>query len=73
MRSEPDQQTCRRPNRIIRKEDTMIVLGIVLLVIGFIAGIGILWMLGIIAVVIGAVLAITGHAGHQLAGRNHWY
>jgi len=51
----------------------MIVLGIVLLIIGFIAGIGIIWMLGIIAVVIGAVLAITGHAGHQLAGRSHWY
>ena len=51
----------------------MSVRGIVLLIIGFIAGIGIIWMLGIIAVVIGAVLAITGRAGHQLAGRSHWY
>lgn len=51
----------------------MILLGIVLLIIGFIAGIPILWTLGIIAVIVGAVLAISGHAGHQLAGRNHWY
>ncbi|MHB1774046.1 MAG: hypothetical protein ACYCST_20410 [Acidimicrobiales bacterium] len=51
----------------------MIFLGIILLVIGFVAAIPFIWMLGVIAVVIGAVLAITGHAGHQLAGRSHWY
>jgi hypothetical protein len=51
----------------------MILLGVVLLIIGFIAALPFIWMLGIIALVIGAVLAISGHAGHQLAGRNHWY
>jgi len=51
----------------------MILLGVVLLVIGFIAGVPFIWLLGVIAVVIGAVLAITGRAGHQLAGRSHWY
>jgi hypothetical protein len=30
-------------------------------------------MLGIIALVIGAALAISGRSGHQLAGRSHWY
>ena len=35
----------------------MIVLGIVLLIIGFIAHVAILWSLGIIVLVIGAILA----------------
>jgi hypothetical protein len=30
-------------------------------------------MLGIIALIIGAALAIGGRSGHQLAGRSHWY
>lgn len=51
----------------------MIVLGIVLLVIGFVAKIAILWTLGIIVLVIGAVLAIAGALGHAVAGRRHWY
>jgi uncharacterized membrane protein HdeD (DUF308 family) len=51
----------------------MIMLGVVLLVLGFITGISIVWTLGIVAVVIGAVLAISGRSGHQLAGRSHWY
>ena len=51
----------------------MIVLGIVLLIIGFIAGLPIIWLFGVIALVIGAVLAISGRSGHQLAGRSHWY
>jgi hypothetical protein len=51
----------------------MIVLGVVLLIIGFIAGLSIVWVLGVIVLLIGAVLAISGHRGHQLGGRSHWY
>ena len=51
----------------------MIVLGIILLIIGFIAAVHIIWILGIIAVVIGAVLAIAGFGGREIAGRKHWY
>jgi uncharacterized membrane protein HdeD (DUF308 family) len=51
----------------------MIVIGLILMIIGFIAGISILWTVGIIAALVGVVLAISGHSGHQLAGRNHWY
>ena len=51
----------------------MIILGVVLLVIGFIAKLPIIWMLGIIAVVIGAVLAIAGGVGHAVGGRRHYY
>jgi uncharacterized membrane protein HdeD (DUF308 family) len=51
----------------------MIVLGVVLLIIGFVAHIAILWTLGIIVLVIGAILAIAGAAGRAVGGRRHWY
>ena len=51
----------------------MIVLGIILLIIGFIAKVPIIWTLGIIIVVIGAVLALLGFAGREIGGRRHWY
>jgi uncharacterized membrane protein HdeD (DUF308 family) len=51
----------------------MIVLGVILLIIGFVASVHIIWILGIIAVVVGAVLAIAGTGGREIAGRRHWY
>lgn len=51
----------------------MIVLGIILLVIGFVAHIPVLWTIGIVLVVIGAILAILGAAGRKVGGRAHWY
>lgn len=51
----------------------MIVLGIILLIIGFIAKIAILWTIGIILLVIGAVLALVGVGGREIGGRRHWY
>jgi hypothetical protein len=51
----------------------VIVLGIILLVIGFIAKIAILWTIGIILVVIGAILAVLGLAGREIGGRRHWF
>lgn len=51
----------------------MIVLGIILLVIGFVANIAILWTIGIVLVVIGAILALLGMAGREIGGRRHWY
>lgn len=51
----------------------MIVLGIILLVIGFIAAIPILWTIGIILLVIGAILAIMGAMGNAVGGRRHYY
>ncbi|MFG3343578.1 DUF6131 family protein [Streptomyces sp. NPDC048018] len=51
----------------------MIILGIILLVLGFALGISILWTIGIILLVIGAVLWIMGAMGHAVAGRNHYW
>jgi uncharacterized membrane protein HdeD (DUF308 family) len=51
----------------------MIILGLILLVVGFVAKIAILWTVGIILLVIGAVLLILGMAGREVAGRKHWF
>ena len=51
----------------------MIVLGVILLILGFIFGIHLLWVLGIILLVIGAILWIMGSVGRPLAGRRHYY
>ncbi|MCX5208713.1 DUF6131 family protein [Kitasatospora sp. NBC_00240] len=51
----------------------MIVLGVILLVIGLVAGIGILWTIGVILVAIGLVLWVMGALGHAVAGRKHYY
>ena len=51
----------------------MIILGILLLVIGFVAGIAILWTLGIVVVIIGVILALLGMAGHAVGGRRHYF
>lgn len=51
----------------------MIVLGIILLIIGFIAKIAILWTLGIILIVVGAILALLGGMGRAVGGRRHYY
>jgi len=51
----------------------VIILGIILLIVGFIAKISILWTIGIILLVIGAILAIVGGTGRLVGGRKHWY
>lgn len=54
-------------------EDSVIVLGIILLIIGFVAKIAILWSIGIVLLVIGAVLAVLGMMGRAVGGRAHYY
>lgn len=51
----------------------MIILGIILLVIGFVAGVPILWTIGVILLVIGVVLELLGTLGHAVGGRRHYY
>jgi hypothetical protein len=51
----------------------MIVIGLLLLVIGFVAKIPVLWSLGIIVLVVGLILLALGTAGREVGGRRHWY
>lgn len=51
----------------------MIVLGIILLIVGYLLGISILWTLGIILVVVGVILVLLGSVGHPIGGRRHYW
>ena len=51
----------------------MIVLGVVLLVLGFLFSVPILWTLGIVLLIVGAVLMLLGQIGRPVGGRAHYY
>ncbi|WP_018179198.1 DUF6131 family protein [Jongsikchunia kroppenstedtii] len=51
----------------------MIVVGIILLILGFIFNIPVLWTIGLVALIIGLVLAALGALGHAVGGRRHYY
>ena len=56
-----------------RKGNVMIVLGIVLLILGYLFAIPLLWTIGIVLIVIGAVLWVLGSVGRPVGGRRYWY
>jgi hypothetical protein len=51
----------------------MIVLGVILLIIGFVAKIAIIWTIGIVVLAVGAILAVLGMVGHAVGGRRHYF
>jgi hypothetical protein len=51
----------------------MIILGVVLLIVGFLIGFPLLVTVGVIVAVIGGALMIAGKTGHAIGGRRHYY
>lgn len=51
----------------------MIILGLILLLIGFVTGIAILWTIGIIVLIVGLVLWVLGSMGRAVGGRRHYF
>jgi hypothetical protein len=51
----------------------MIVLGVVLLILGWLLGVGILWTLGIILIVVGVILYVLGSMGRAIGPRRHYW
>jgi hypothetical protein len=51
----------------------MIVLGIILLIIGFVAKIAIVWTIGIVVLVLGLIAVLLGSIGHSVGGRRHYW
>jgi hypothetical protein len=51
----------------------MIVLGLILLIVGFIAKVAILWTIGIILLVVGLIFVALGATGRAVGGRRHYY
>jgi hypothetical protein len=61
------------PGNQVTEEDPVIVLGLILLILGWVLGIGILVTIGVIVVVIGVVFLILGQTGRAIGGRKYWY
>jgi Family of unknown function (DUF6131) len=51
----------------------MIIIGIVLLILGFLLKVAILWSIGILVLVVGLILARLGAVGHAVGGRRHYW
>ena len=51
----------------------LIILGVVLVVVGLVAGIPILETIGFLLVVVGVVLWVLGAMGRAVGGRRHYY
>jgi len=51
----------------------VIILGIILVVLGYVLGVSILETVGVILLVVGAVLWILGSMGRPVGGRKVWF
>lgn len=51
----------------------MLVLGLILLLLGYFLNISILWTIGLILLIVGAVLWIAGAVGRPVGGRRHYW
>ena len=51
----------------------MLIAGLLCLILGFLLGVPILWTIGIVLAVIGAVLLLVGATGRELGGRRYYY
>jgi hypothetical protein len=51
----------------------VIILGLILLIIGLIIGSGILWVIGLVLILIGALLWLLGSMDRAFMGRRYWY
>lgn len=51
----------------------MIILGIILLVVGALTNVSIIWTIGIVLVVAGAVLYLLGALDRPVLGRRHYF
>jgi hypothetical protein len=51
----------------------VIILGLILLIVGFLFKISILWTIGIILLIIGAILWLMGSTGRAIGGRRHYW
>ena len=51
----------------------MSILGLILLLIGFLAKIAIVWTIGIVVLVVGLVFLLLGAVGRGVGGRRHYW
>jgi Family of unknown function (DUF6131) len=55
------------------KGAVVIILGIILLIVGFLLKLAIVWTIGIVVLAVGLVLALLGAVGRGIGGRRHYW
>ena len=51
----------------------MIILGLILLIVGYLVGLSLLYTVGGILLVVGVVFLILGNVGRPVGGRKVWF
>jgi membrane protein implicated in regulation of membrane protease activity len=51
----------------------MIILGLILLLIGYLTGLSLLYYLGGILLIVGVVFLVLGNVGRPVGGRKVWF
>ena len=51
----------------------MLIVGLVLMLLGLIFSVPILWIVGIVLAVVGAVMLLLGSMGRPVGGRRHYW
>lgn len=51
----------------------MLVAGVILILIGLVADVSILYTIGVVLAIIGAVLWVLGTVGREVGGRRHYW
>jgi len=67
------QSSCFRFDPSTEVSSSMIVLGLILLIIGYILPLPILITIGAILIVVGLILLLLGAVGRPIGGRRYWY
>ena len=51
----------------------MIILGVILLIVGFLLKLAIVWTIGIVVLAAGLILVLLGTLGREVGGRRHYF
>jgi hypothetical protein len=51
----------------------MFILGVILIIVGFLVGSAVLWIIGIVLACFGAIFWLLGSLDHAVAGRRHYW
>lgn len=51
----------------------MIILGVILLIVGFLLKLAIVWTIGIVVLAAGLILVLLGALGREVGGRRHYF
>jgi Family of unknown function (DUF6131) len=73
MKKSPCNTTCAQSALRRKGGGSVIILGLILLIVGFLFKIAILWTIGIILLIIGAILWLMGSTGRAIGGRRHYW